>query len=262
MDTPNPASTYNQSTDKLLSILELLCVTGQPMRLNEISSKLNFNSSTALRFLNSLERNGYVYKDLDSNKYRMTYKICGLASYVSNSAEIINIASGPIRSLSYSLGECVCLAISQSYQVVYVYVCDGPRRILQSTQRIGKIAPMHATGVGKVLLSDFTEQEIDEMIAERGLTWYTENTITSKDQLLKELQIIKKQGYGFDNQECDLGARCIALPIRDYTDHIIASMSVTGPAEAMTDDFYKVHFDEIKRTADEISARLGYQQKK
>ncbi len=253
-----PAATANQSTDKALAIIELLSYSGQPLRLNEISSRLGFNNSTALRFLNSLESNGYIYKNPDTGRYSMTFKLCSLASYISSSTDMIGIASPPIRELSYDLGECVCLTISQDYSVVYVFVSDGPNHILQSTKRIGRVAPMHCTASGKVMLTDFTEVQIDEMIARKGLTKFTEHTITAKEQLLKELDEIRVKGFACDDEECDLGTRCIAFPIRDYTGHIVASLSVTGASGRMTDEYFAAHMNRIRQTAASISERFGY----
>lgn len=248
----------NQSTDKVLAIIELLSYSKEPMRLIDIANQLHYNTSTTLRFLNSLERNRYVYKDRETLKYQMTYKLCGLASYISNRTGIVEIASLPMKQLSTSLGECVCLAVEQDYTVVYVHVADGPGQMLRTTQRIGSQAPMHCTGVGKVILSEFPESKIDEMIRMKGLTRYTDNTLVTREMLLGELQLIRKRGYAYDNEECELGARCIAFPLRDYSGKIIAALSVTGPLGRMTDEFINSSFRTILETVQDISYQLGY----
>lgn len=208
----------NQSTDKVLAIIELLSCSKEPMRLIDISNQLNYNTSTTLRFFNSLERNGYVHKDRETLKYQMTYKLCGLASHISNRTG----------------------------------------QMLRTTQRIGSQAPMHCTGVGKVILSEFPESKIDEMIRLKGLTRYTSNTLVTKEMLLNELQLIRKRGYGYDNEECEMGARCIAFPLHDYIGKIIAALSVTGPLGRMTDDFINSCFRTILETVQDISCQLGY----
>lgn len=248
----------NQSTDKVLAIMELLAYSKDPMRLIDIANQLNFNTSTTLRFLNSLEQNGYVYKDRETLRYQMTYKICGLASQINTHTSIVEIASNPIKQLSMHLGEGVCLAVEQDYTVVYVYVADGPGQMLRTTQRIGTQAPMHCTGVGKIIMSEFPENKIDEMIRLKGLPQFTEHTLITKESLMEELQIIRKRGYAYDNQECESGVRCIAFPLRDYTDKIVASLSITGPVGRMTDDFINSHFKTILDTIQDISYQLGY----
>ena len=252
-------SNNNQSTDKVLAIIELLCYSQEPLRLIDIANRLHFNTSTALRFLNSLEQNVYIFKDKETLRYRMTYKICGLASQVSSSTDLIQIASQPIKELSTELRECVCLAVEENYSIIYIYVSDGPGQILRTTQRIGKKAPMHCTGVGKMILSDFSDDKIEEVIALKGLTKYTENTLCTPEALYAELRTIRQQGYAYDNQECEMGARCIAFPIRDYSGHIIASLSVTGPLGRMTDEFISVNFSKISEIVQKISYQFGFQ---
>lgn len=254
----NRFTNNNQSTDKVLAIMELLSFSNEPLRLLDIANELNYNSSTALRFLNSLEQNGYVYKNPDTLKYQMTYKLCGLANHISSNSDLVGMASGPIKSLSMELGECVCLAIEQDYSVIYIYVADGPGQMLRTTHRIGYQAPMHCTGVGKVLLSDFPQYRLEEFFAAKELTSYTCNTITTKDGLLKELENIRRLGYAYDNEECELGARCISFPIRNYTNGIIASMSVTGPAARMSDEYISDRMQTMLETATSISGKLGY----
>lgn len=260
MEASLPApSNNNQSTDKVFAILELLAHSCEPLRLIDIAHQLHYNSSTALRFLNSLEQNGYISKDKETFKYHMTYKIVGLAGLVTSHTDLVSIASPYIRELSSKLRECACLAIEQNYSVLYIYVADGPGQILRTTQRIGKEAPMHCTGVGKLILSDFSEDRIDEMIQQKGLPKFTTYTHTTKESLMGDLAQIRKQGYAYDNEECELGARCISFPVRNYTGHIIASVSITGPIGRMTDEFIAENFQSIKENADAISYQLGYQ---
>lgn len=249
----------NQSTDKVLAILELLSYSKEPLRLIDIANALSFNTSTALRFLNSLEQNNYVFKDKETLKYSMTFKLCGLASHISSHTNLVQVAAPLMQSLSRDLRECVCLAIEQNYSVIYLHACDGPGQMLRTTQRIGTAAPMHCTGVGKVLLSDFPESKVDEMIALKGIAKYTNNTLSTRETLFDELHAIRKRGYGYDNEECESGVRCIAFPIRDYTERVIASLSVTGPLGRMTDEFIDANFRRILETVQDISHHLGYQ---
>ena len=110
-----------------------------------------------------------------------------------------------------------------------------------------------------MILSDFPEEKIDEMISRKGLAKYTEYTIVTKEHLMQELDTIRKQGNAYDNQECELGARCIALPINDYSGHVIASISVTGPVGRMTDEFIQKNLPVISGVAKEISYQFGFQ---
>ena len=128
--------------------------------------------------------------------------------------------------------ESACLAIDQDMMVVYVDVVDGPDNMLKTMQRIGKRAPLHSTGVGKALLIDYSNHEIEHMI-KKGLTPLTPHTITTKEDLIAELEKIRKKGYAIDDEECEIGARCVAAPIWDYTGRVVAGISVSGPVSRM-----------------------------
>ena len=110
-----------------------------------------------------------------------------------------------------------------------------------------------------MILSDYSPEKVDSIIAQKGLAPFTEYTLDTREKLLAELALIKKNDFAYDNQECELGARCIALPIRDYSGPIIASISVTGPISRMTDQFIQDNYPLIRKTADEISYQFGYQ---
>ena len=98
--TSNITTYSNQSSDKVLAILELISYSDEPLRLIDIANQLNFNTSTALRYLNTLEQNGYVYKDKETFKYRMTFKICDLASHVSKNNDLIVIVNVSVLQLN------------------------------------------------------------------------------------------------------------------------------------------------------------------
>ena len=248
----------NQSVEKVFSIIEFLAQKEEPMRLLDISKGLGINSSTALRFLTTLENCGYVSQDKETLKYYLTFKICNIANHVSAHASVRDISHPYLKQLSRIFGESVCLAVQQDMMVVYIDVIEGPDQMLRTMQRIGNVAPLHCTGIGKLFLLEYSESRIDKMIAVKGMPRFTENTLTSKAQLYDELQRIQECGYAYDNEECEVGARCIALPIRDYTGKIVAGFSVTGPTSRMTDTLINNRMDYLFHTADEISRHLGY----
>ena len=164
--------------------------------------------------------------------------------------------------LSEKCGESACLAIEQDMMVIYIDVIEGPDSILKVMQRIGKSAPLHCTGVGKVLLLNYEEKKIDELISSKGLPAFTQNTITSKEKLFLELDKIRDCGYSLDNEECEIGARCISTPILDYTGKIIASISLTGPVSRMTMKRISTIKDIIKKTSNEVSNMLAFDKNK
>ena len=252
------AVTVNLSTEKALALIELLAEKKEPMRLLDIAKELQINASTALRFLTALQNCGYICQNKDTMKYSMTFKICRIANCVKTGTSIVEIAHPYLRQLSKVFGESTCLAIEQDMSVIYIDAVEGPDQMLRTMQRIGNTAPMHCTGMGKLLLLNYSENQIDRLIEEKGLLSYTKNTIMNKKALMAELDTIKKNGFAYDNEECEIGARCIAYPIRDYTGKVIAGLSVTGPTSRLTFDNIDHNREQLKKVTEEISQRMGY----
>lgn len=247
----------NQSTEKLLSLIETMSVLDEPIRLQDLSKRMGMNASTVLRFLVPLQRRGYVYQEPDSNRYHLTFKLCGIANNISSRMDIRNIARPFLRNVAHIFKESANLSIENDMSVMYLEVVNSPSKTVMAMQRIGHIAPMHCTGVGKILMLEYSPQRIDQLIATKGLPKFTENTITNRSDLLHALGEIRQRGYSFDNEECEIGARCVAAPIRDYTGKIIAGISVSGPTSRMTDAYIFSNISYLLDAAEQISLRLN-----
>ncbi len=192
----------NQSVEKVLQIIETMAQSREPLRLQDISMKVKMPSSTTLRLINTLMNCGYANQDPNTLRYTLSLKFMEIGSLVSSQLNIRDIAHPYLVELSKKCKESVCLAIEQNMEVVYIDVIDGPDGMLKITQRIGKIAPIHSTGVGKLMLLNYDSSQIEHMIKTKGMAALTPNTITTKQGLLNELKKIRNQGYALDNEEC------------------------------------------------------------
>lgn len=255
-----PKTSGNQSAEKALRILEYLADQNESMRLMDIAKAMQMNNSTTLRFLTTLASMGYVAQEEDTARYYLTYKLVSLGHKVNEGKQLPRIISPYLKKISETLQESVCLAIEQNSQVVYVDVKEGPRQIVKAMQRIGNIAPLHCTGIGKLLLLNYTETQLDDLIRDRGLQRYTQYTLTTKEALLYELNEVRQRGYAIDNEECEIGARCIAFPVYDYTQKIIAGISVTGPSIRITDAFASKWVPYMRQITQQISRQFGWGQ--
>jgi DNA-binding IclR family transcriptional regulator len=248
----------NQSVEKVFQIIEIMAKNKGAMRLQDIAQTLGMPASTALRFLNTLMEFGYVNQNTENSKYYLTMKICHIGDLVNSQISIRDIVKPYLTEVCERCKESVCLAIEEDMTVVYIDVVEGRDSVLKATQRIGKRAPMHCTGIGKLLLLNYDYEKLDRLIDERGLEAITPNTITSKEELFMELKNIYYRGYAVDDEECELGARCVAAPIMDYAGKIAACISVTGPISRMSYE----RLDEIglivKEVAEKISRQMGY----
>ncbi len=256
--TSNKGTKSNQSTEKVFAIIEYLADQHEPVKLRDIAQAVNMNASTVLRFISSLEKMGYVIQNSSTLKYSLTMKICALSHKVILNNNIRELAAPFLKSLSRIFGESSCIAIEHEMQVVYIDTQEGPDQMLTTMKRIGNVAPMHCTGVGKLLLLNYSNAELDRYVAIKGLPKLTQNTITTLPALKEELETIRKQGYAFDNEECEIGARCIAVPIRDYTGKIVAAMSIMGPVVRMDDNKIFQNLPYLLDASVQLSKALGY----
>lgn len=248
----------NQSVEKVLQIIEAMAQSKESLRLQDIAQRVDMPASTALRFLNTLMQCGYARQDAENLRYSLTLKFMHIGSLVSSQISIRDVARPYLANLAQKCNESVCLAIEQDMEIVYIDVIDGPDGMLKITQRIGKLAPIHSTGIGKLMLLNYDLKQLDHIIEKKGLKALTPNTITSKDELLQELDKIKQRGYALDDEECELGARCLSAGIKDYTGKYVAGISVSGPTTRMTMEYIEQIKDIVIETADKVSRELSY----
>lgn len=254
-----PTVVSAKTINRMFSVLDCLAENRGLMRAQDISSTLGVNQPTIHRYLAAMVESGYVYQDPDSLRYGLTMKICRLAHQVSSAANMNMrmIALPHLLEISRQQDAGSCFAIIQGLEAFYLDAIDKPSAIISSLMRIGKDAPLHCSGSGKIFLSQFTLEQIDEYIATKGLTPLTKNTIISKDALMKELESIRKVGYAMDREECDLGVTCIAVPVFNYTGKIIAAMSVFDSTNIFTRERRVSALLELQKHAITISNLLG-----
>jgi DNA-binding IclR family transcriptional regulator len=253
----NMPTQTNQSSDRLLTMIEVMAEHQSPMRLQDIARACNTNPPTALRFITALQRRNYVAQEIDTGRYYLTFKFCAIGQSISSYTDIRAIAAPFLRGAAQLFQESCNLAVENNMTILYIEVANSQSQTLFSTQRIGNVAPMHCTGIGKLILADYPGEELERFLAIKGLPRLTEHTITASGAFTEELSRIRELGYAFDNQECEVGVRCISAPIRDYTGRTIAGISISGPAVRMTDEHIYEHLPQLLDTAGEISLRMG-----
>ena len=253
-------SKLNQSVEKTMKLVEILSSSHTPMKLQDISSAAGIPNSTALRMLNTLLTLGYVNQDEDTLRYSLSLKFAYIGECATRQVNISRTAHPDLIRLARMTGECVCFAVEQNSEVVYLdVITEQANNILTVTQRIGKRAPLYCTGIGKLILTNYSQDALMNYMNNTNLIRYTEKTIVTLVELQAELAKINHLGYAVDDEECDLGARCLAAPIRNYTGHVVAGISVTAPALRLTPERIKSLAPTVLDAAFSISKALGYQ---
>jgi DNA-binding IclR family transcriptional regulator len=248
----------NQSLRKALQILEGMTHTGAPARLQDLSKKLRIPQSTLLRFLNTFIDYGYVGQDPDTSCYYLTLKLVELGSRAGSGYPFVHTLSKYIKQAAAAFNESASLCVERDMQMVYIATEEGPGRMLQTLHRIGHIAPMHATGVGKLHLLNYSDLQLEELERKWGFPKYTENTITGMESLRKEIDRVREKGYAMDNEECEEGVRCIAVPVLNYQGQVAAAISVSAPATRMDRERIEVVTGYLKNLSLLASRELGW----
>jgi len=252
------AAKQNQSVGRVLRVMEFMAAQRGAVRLQDIAAAAELPASTTLRFVNTLMEQGYAVQDRESLRYSLSFKLCRLAEQVRAGHQLRDIVRGELESLVKTCRESACLAVEDTREVVYIDVVEGPDSMLRTLQRIGKKAPLHSTGVGKALLLNYDDEALRRLRDEVGFEPLTAHTITDLERLRRAIDLVRHEGISVDDEECELGVRCVAAPVRDYTGRVVCSISVSGPVSRMQDDTLIKIGKKVKVAAEDLSSRLGF----
>jgi DNA-binding IclR family transcriptional regulator len=227
------------------------------MRVSDISRKLGIDKSTAYRIISTLRTRGFVEQEPDTRKYTLGLKILEVAALKLRSIRLVPVAKPFLEELMLRTREAVHLAVLAEGEVMYVdsEQCSGPFNV--NTQ-VGGRAPVHSSAVGKALLAYSSPEEVNRIIAIKGLTRFTDRTIISTEELHQHLASVRRQGWAMDDEETYLGVRCLASTVFDHRGKVVASVGISGPVQHMTNERISFLGQLVKEAAAKISRRLGY----
>lgn len=247
-----------QSLDRAFDLLEALCASRSGMLITELSSATGLHKSTVHRLLASMSARGYITKDEYTNQYRATTRLYELASQVVEHLDIVAAARGPMDRLLEQTGETSHLVVREGSEIVYVHKVESTQNAMRMFSRIGMRRPMYCTAVGKAMMARLPLDEVRAIWNRSVIEQYTDYTIVTLDGLLRELQEVRRVGYALDNEENELGVRCIAVAIPDYTGNICAALSTSAPVTRMDDARIEALAPLMMHTRDEIARAMGY----
>ena len=244
------------SLQKVYKILDVFGAAATELRVTDISRQAGLDKSTVSRILASLSSAGYLEKNESSKAYSLSWKWLKLGNAVMGRYVDIRVAAVPfLDELAKQTDEIVHLAVLDKTEVVSLEKRGRSRALTIGTQ-VGGRAPAHASSLGKMLISDMTEEELLATFGRTPLVRLTNKTITNMTDLLKEMRKVKKQGFAFDDGECHEGVQCLAAPVKDSSGRIIAAISVIVPKQRMS----RTKREEIRvlalQTAESISQRI------
>lgn len=234
MDNKNPI----QVADRLFKTLEILSENGET-GLTELSLMLGLNKSTTHRVLNSLIYMGYARQKKENGKYLPTFKVVELADKIMNKTDVVNLVRPHLRRLMELAGETVHLVERENTEAVYIDKVESYTNGIQMVSRIGRKIPLYCSGVGKAIAAELPESEVIDLWKHSSITSITPYTITDFNRFSAELEETKKRGYALDNEENELGVRCIAASLTDHTGHPRYAFSISAPVSRMDESRIK-----------------------
>lgn len=246
-----------ESLSRGLEILSFFSPESTELTVVEVSRRLGVSQSTAYRLLQTLQLKGYVRQNPDTRRYALSLRVIELASIILDSMDLRRQALPEMEELVRVVDAKANLAVREGTDLIYLARVESPH-IPRMFFHLGKRAPLHATALGKILLAHLSEEECETLLTEMSFTRLTPNTVTSPEQLIKELRDNRARGYSLDLGEYLEGVNCLAVPIFDRTQRVMAALSVSGPASTMTPQRLEELRPAVLRAGLITSHKLGY----
>ena len=229
-DTKNPI----QVSERIFHTIECLAQNGS-MGLQELSTALDLNKSTVHRILNSLICMDYVRQDPETVKYSLSFKICGLSNQILSQNSMIDIARPFIKELSANSGETVHLVQLDGINATYIDKVEASRNSVRMISMVGKSIPLYCSGVGKAILADMPDAKIESIWKQSFIQQLTEHTVTRFVDFMNLIEETRRTGYALDNEENEIGVRCIAVSLKGYNGKSTYAISISAPKDRMSD---------------------------
>lgn len=242
-----------QVIERMFSLLDVLAAHQDPVSLKEISERTGLHPSTAHRILNDLAIGRYVDRP-EAGSYRLGMRLLELGNLVKARLDVRDAALAPMRELHRLTHQPVNLSVRQGDEIVYIERTYSERSGMQVVRAVGGRAPLHLTSVGKLFLAADDPQRVRAYATRTGLAGHTRNSITDLPRLERELAQVRTQMMARDDEELELGVRCLAAGIFDDQGKLVAGLSVSAPADRLEESWV----ERVRATAAQISAALGY----
>lgn len=252
-DSSAPATPTVQVIERMFALMDVLASREEAISLKEISEKTGLHPSTTHRILNDLATGRFVDRS-QPGSYRLGMRLLELGNLVKSRLNVRDAALVPMRELHKQIQQPVNLSVRQGDEIIYVERAYSERSGMQVVRAIGGRVPLHLTSVGKLFLADDEPQRVRAYATRTGLQGHTKNSLTQLPALERELAKVRQYGVARDNEELELGVRCMAAGIHDDQGKLVAGLSISAPAERLEESW----LPKLQATASAISETLGY----
>jgi DNA-binding IclR family transcriptional regulator len=246
-----------QAVNNAIDILEFLGEADGELSISEVGSKLGLTKNNVNKLLATLESFGYVEFNRYTGNFRLGVKTFQISQAYINKLNLIEISVQILNQVKDKINESVYISVLRGGNIVYLNLVETDMAV-RVLPRIGNVGPAYATATGKAQIAYLPESELNKLYPEK-LEKVTENTIDNLDDLKKELEIVRERGYALDNEEYEIGVRCLGAPIRDFMGNVIAGISISAPIERLPDErLFNEVADAVLDASKELSIKFGY----
>ena len=248
-----PVTPTVQVIERMFALIDVLASREEAVSLKEISEKTGLHPSTTHRILNDLATGRFVDRP-QPGSYRLGMRLLELGNLVKGRLNVRDAALVPMRELHKLIQQPVNLSMRQGDEIVYIERAYSERSGMQVVRAIGGRAPLHLTSVGKLFLAADDPQLVRAYATRTGLSGHTKNSLTDLAALERELSRVRLYGNARDNEELELGVRCMAAGLYDDQGKLVAGLSISAPAGRLEEEW----LPKLQATARDISSTLGY----
>lgn len=242
-----------QVIERMMTLLDVLAGSPEPLGLKQLAADSGLHPSTTHRILASMTQARFVERH-DGGSYRLGIRLLELGHLVKTRINLRELALPHMQRLHEELGEAINLAVRRDDQIVYIERTSSGRSKVRVVYLVGDSAPLHLTSIGKLFLADSGPEWTRGYAKRTGLPGKTEHSLTTLSALEKDLDWVRRHQLANDLEEAELGLRCVAAPIRDDEDILVAGLSVSAPTERHRPDWAQ----KVASAADTISRALGH----
>jgi len=248
------------SVHKTFAILEFFTIQKPEWGVTELAKEIGTNKSNVYRFLSQMQSIGILDRDEHSERYRLGLKLFELGNRVQLQTALVEKTHPELVKVAMNITETVHIAVFKNHQIFYVDKVESPQG-LKISSNIGSYNAAYSTASGKVLLAFLPEKEqaksLNYLFEENEVKAFTQNTIVAKSGMLSELIQIKEQQYAIDREEFEVGLICVAIPIFNQNQEVIASLSAAGPANRFQETEVKNYVATLREGALAIQEKIG-----
>jgi DNA-binding IclR family transcriptional regulator len=242
-----------QVIERMMKLLDLLAEHPEPLGLKQIAQYTSLHPSTAYRILAAMATDRLVDR-VEPGSYRLGMRLLELGTMVRSRISVREHALPMMRELHAQTGETVNLSVRHDDEIVYVERTSSGRSAMRIVHMIGARAPLHVTSSGKLFLLEDGFGKLRDYAKRTGLAPHTRNSLATLAALERDLERTQRQGWAIDNEEAEIGVRCVAAGVRDDSEQLIAALSISTPADRMKPQWGAL----VKEAVERISRSIGH----